>query len=131
MYEQTTADLLVRVAPRYLPEESKPDERRFVWAYSIDIENLSADTVQLISRHWRITDANGLTQDVRGEGVVGQQPVLKPGERFSYTSACPLTTESGMMFGSYQMVRVENGGAFDIAVPAFALDSPTETRLAN
>lgn len=131
MYEQTTANLLVRVAPRFLPEESKPDQGRFVWAYSIEIENRSPDTVQLISRHWRITDANGLTQEVRGPGVVGQQPVLRPGERFEYTSACPLATSSGMMCGSYQMVRIDTGAAFDIAVPAFALDSPHETRLAN
>ncbi len=131
MYEQTTSNLLVRATPRFLPEESKPDEGRFVWAYSIEIENHSSETVQLLSRHWRITDANGLTQEVKGPGVVGQQPVLKPGERFAYTSACPLTTGSGMMLGSYQMVRVGDGAAFEVAVPAFALDSPHETRLAN
>ena len=131
MYEQETAGLLVRVAPHFLAEESDPAERRFVWAYTIEIENRSPEPVQLKSRYWRITDARGTTQEVRGDGVIGQQPVIEPGQSFRYTSAAPLAEPSGLMVGAYSMVRVEDGEAFDIAVPAFALDSPHETRLAN
>jgi ApaG protein len=131
MYEQETSGLMVRVEPQFLPEESAPEEGRFVWAYTIEIENRGADSVQLISRFWRITDENGLTQEVEGPGVVGQQPVIPPGESFRYTSAAPLAAPSGMMMGAYSMRRVDNGEAFDIAVPLFALDSPHQTRLAN
>lgn len=131
MYQQETSGLVVRVEPQFLPEESAPDESRFVWAYTIEIENRSTDTVQLMSRFWRITDENGLTQEVRGAGVVGQQPVLEPGQRFRYTSACPLAAPSGVMMGAYSMVRLPEGEIFDIAVPAFALDSPHHDRLVN
>lgn len=131
MYEQETAGLLVRVEPQFLPEESAPDEGRFVWAYTIEIENRSEDRVQLISRFWRITDENGLTQEVEGPGVIGQQPVIEPGASFRYTSAAPLAAPSGMMMGAYSMRRLADGQAFDIAVPLFALDSPHQTRLAN
>jgi len=131
MYEQETSGLLVRVEPRYLPEESAPDEGRYVWAYTIEIENRGEAAVQLISRFWRITDENGLTQEVEGPGVIGQQPVIGPGESFRYTSAAPLAAPSGMMMGAYSMRRIENGEAFDIAVPLFALDSPHDRRKAN
>jgi ApaG protein len=131
MYEAETEGLLVRVEPRFLPEESDPDENRFVWAYSIEIVNCSAEKVQLISRFWRIMDENGLTQEVRGPGVVGQQPVLEPGESFRYTSAAPLGAPSGVMVGSYSMLKLSSQEEFDIAVPAFPLDSPHQTRLAN
>lgn len=131
MYEQETSGLMVRVEPQFLPEESAPDEGRFVWAYTIEIENRSGESVQLISRFWRITDENGLTQEVEGPGVVGQQPVIEPGESFRYTSAAPLAAPSGMMMGAYSMRRIGDGGAFDIAVPLFALDSPHHSRLAN
>jgi ApaG protein len=131
MYEQETAGVVVRVAPQFLPEESEPDENRYVWAYTIEIENRSDDTLQLISRFWRITDANGLTQEVRGLGVIGQQPVILPGQCFRYTSAAPLAAPSGVMMGAYSMQRVDNGEAFDIAVPLFALDSPHQVRRAN
>jgi ApaG protein len=131
MYEQETSGLVVRVEPQFLPNESAPDEGRFVWAYTIEIENRSPEAVQLISRFWRITDENGVTQEVRGPGVIGQQPVLEPGESFRYTSACPLAAPSGVMVGAYSMVRVNDGQAFDIAVPAFALDSPHQDRLVN
>ncbi|MEJ0059849.1 MAG: Co2+/Mg2+ efflux protein ApaG [Terricaulis sp.] len=131
MYEQETAGVMVRVEPQFLAEESEPDENRFVWAYTIEIENRSPEAVQLVSRTWRITDANGVTQEVQGQGVVGQQPVIEPGESFSYTSAAPLAAPSGVMMGAYSMLRVAGGEAFDITVPAFALDSPHETRLAN
>ncbi len=130
MYEQETEGLVVRVEPRFLPEESAPDSGRFVWAYAIEIENRSTDPVQLISRYWRITDENGLTQEVRGPGVIGQQPVIGPGQSFRYTSACPLAAPSGVMLGAYSMQR-EDGEMFDITVPAFALDSPHQQRLVN
>lgn len=130
MYEQETAGVMVRVEPRFLPEESEPDDGRFVWAYAIEIENRSPEAVQLLSRFWRITDENGATQEVRGEGVIGQQPVIAPGGSFSYTSAAPLAAPSGMMMGAYSMQR-QNGEAFDINVPLFALDSPHVSKRAN
>jgi ApaG protein len=131
MYEQETAGLVVRVAPQFLPDESAPEENRYVWSYTIEIENRSPAPVQLVSRFWRITDENGHTQEVRGAGVIGQQPVIEPGESFRYTSAAPLAAPSGVMLGAYSMQRVENGEAFDIAVPAFALDSPHQARMLN
>jgi ApaG protein len=131
MFEQETAGVMVRVEPQYLPAESAPDEGRYFWAYTIEILNLSADTVQLMSRAWQITDENGLTQNVRGPGVVGEQPVLKPGESFTYASGAPLAAPSGVMVGTYSMTRINTGEIFDIAVPAFPLDSPYVTRRAN
>lgn len=131
MFELETSGVLVRVEPRYMAAESAPDEGRYFWAYTIEILNLSPDTVQLMSRAWSITDENGLTQNVRGPGVVGEQPVLKPGEGFTYTSGAPLAAPSGVMVGTYSMVRVDDGHMFDIAVPAFPLDSPFVTRRAN
>jgi ApaG protein len=130
MYEQETSGVMVRVEPQFLPDESSPDEGRYVWAYTIEIENRSPESVQLVSRFWKITDENGLTQEVRGAGVIGQQPTIPPGESFRYTSAAPLAAPSGVMSGAYSMQR-ENGEAFDIAVPLFALDSPHVSRLAN
>lgn len=131
MYEQETAGMVVRVEPNFLPEESKPDESRFVWAYTIEIENRTGGPVQLLSRFWRITDENGVTQEVRGEGVIGQQPVIAPGSSFRYTSAAPLGAPSGVMMGAYSMQRTSNGEAFDIAVPLFALDSPHNAKRLN
>lgn len=131
MYEQETSGLLVRVEPQFLPDESEPDENRYIWAYTIEIENRSGPIVQLMSRFWRITDENGFTQEVEGPGVIGQQPVIGPGESFRYTSAAPLVAPSGVMMGAYSMRRLDDGGSFDIAVPLFALDSPHKTRLAN
>jgi len=131
MYEQETAGMIVRVEPAFLPEESAPADGRFVWSYTIEIENRTGDPVQLISRFWRITDENGLTQEVRGAGVIGQQPVIEPGGSFRYTSAAPLAAPSGVMGGAYSMQRVANGEAFDINVPLFALDSPHNAKLAN
>lgn len=131
MYEAETEGVLVRVEPQFLPQESDPDENRYVWAYTIEIVNCSTETVQLISRTWRIMDENGLTQEVRGPGVVGEQPVLEPGESFRYTSAAPLAAPSGVMVGAYSMLRMAKGEEFDVAVPAFPLDSPHQSRLAN
>jgi ApaG protein len=120
----------VRVEPQFLPGETRPEEGRYVWAYTNEIENCRVDPVQLISRFWRITDENGLTQEVRGDGVIGQQPVIAPGQSFRYTSAAPLAAPSGVMVGAYSMQRGD-GEAFDIQVPLFALDSPHNSKLAN
>ena len=123
MYDRTTRSILVTAKPIYLEAESEPDEGRYFWAYTIAIENRGQETVQLLTRHWQITDAQGNTQEVRGDGVIGEQPVLEPGERFEYTSGAPLPTPSGFMVGSYNM-RNANGERFDIAIPPFSLDSP-------
>src|SRR5205823_2358051 len=108
MYRAVTRSIQVTVQPEFLPDHSEPDESRFVWAYTIEIANLGRTTVQLRSRHWRITDADGNMEEVRGPGVVGEQPILGPGQRFQYTSGCPLSTPSGIMAGSYRMAA-ENG----------------------
>ncbi|WP_421792922.1 Co2+/Mg2+ efflux protein ApaG [Hyphobacterium sp.] len=123
MYECETDGVLVRVKPDFLDDQSEPSQARYVWAYTVEIENTGETTVQLISRHWSITDSKGKVDVVRGPGVVGEQPVLKPGECFTYTSGAPLETPSGFMCGSYEMSR-ENGGRFDARIPAFSLDSP-------
>jgi ApaG protein len=130
MYEALTRGIRVRVVPQYLEEESAPDEGRYVWAYTIDIANEGSETVQLRSRHWRITDANGRLEEVRGPGVVGQTPILEPGASFRYTSGCPLTTPSGIMVGSYKMTT-KLGELIDVAIPAFSLDSPHAARSLN
>ena len=122
-YEETTQAIKVIVQPFYLDDQSDPDEGHFVWAYHVRIENNGNRTVQLLTRHWRITDSQGNTQEVLGDGVVGEQPVLDPGESFEYTSGTPLATPSGIMAGTYQMVS-EGGDRFDVVIPAFSLDSP-------
>jgi len=126
MYEAVTRGIRVRVTPHYREDQSSPREERFFWEYTIDIINESSDTVRLRSRHWRITNAAGATEEVRGPGVVGMTPVLAPGTSFRYTSGCPLATPSGIMVGSYQMTT-EAGELFDVAIPAFSLDSPHAT----
>jgi ApaG protein len=123
MYTQTTKHIKVTVQPVYLNDQSAPEDNLYVWAYTIQLENNSDRSVQLISRHWQITDAMGQVQEVKGPGVVGEQPMLKPGEAFQYTSGTSLPTPSGIMVGSYQMSAAE-GDNFDIAIPAFSLDSP-------
>lgn len=122
-YAATTRQIRVTVRPTYLDDKSAPEDGHFVWAYEVTIENMGSETVQLISRHWRITDARGETHEVRGSGVIGEQPTLEPGDRFNYTSGTPLATPSGIMQGSYQMEN-ERGEKFDIEIPAFSLDSP-------
>jgi ApaG protein len=126
-FEETTHDIRIRVVPIYLEEHSEPDERHFVWAYNVHIETLGEKTVQLLNRYWRITDGFGRIEEVTGPGVVGEQPVLKPGERYEYTSGCPLPTPSGFMTGSYEMQSVE-GDRFMVSIPPFALDIPGERR---
>ena len=130
MYAQVTRDIQVTVRPIYLEEQSEPDENRYFWAYQVRIENRGGETVQLLNRYWHITDATGKVVEVRGPGVVGEQPVLQPGEAFEYTSGTPLPTPSGIMVGSYEMTT-EAGERFDIAIPAFSLDSPYQTRRVN
>ena len=130
MYETVTRGIRVRATPQYLEDESSPEDDRFFWAYTIDISNEGSETVQLRSRHWRITDAEGRTEEVRGPGVVGQTPTIQPGTSFRYTSGCPLPTPSGIMVGSYQMTT-EGGQLFNVAIPAFSLDSPHAKRSLN
>ncbi len=130
MYNAVTRDISVTVNPYFIDEQSDPDEGHYVWAYQVEIENQGGETVQLISRYWNITDGTGNVQEVKGAGVVGEQPVIRPGERFEYTSGTPLPTPSGIMVGRYQM-ETEHGDTFDIDVPAFSLDSPYGSRSLN
>lgn len=130
MYRASTRNIEVTVKPRFLSERSSPENGYFFWAYTIEIVNHGDETVQLKTRHWRITDAHGRLQEVRGAGVVGEQPVLKPGQSFEYTSGVPLPTPSGFMAGTYGMVT-DDGVGFDIDIPAFSLDSSTATRTLN
>jgi len=123
MYSTTTKSITVSVEPVYLEDQSEPDDNHYVWAYHIRIENDGRETVQLLNRYWRITDAHGKVQEVRGAGVVGEQPVLEPGGAFEYTSGTPLSTPSGFMGGSYEMVSA-SGEHFDVTVPLFSLDLP-------
>ena len=122
-YAATTRAIKVTVKPFYLEDQSSPSDDHYVWAYHVRIENHGSETVQLRRRHWRITDALGRMQEVRGAGVVGEQPVLQPGEAYEYTSGTPLPTPSGIMVGSYEM-ETKAGESFDVAIPAFSLDSP-------
>jgi ApaG protein len=130
MYEAVTRGIRVRVTSQFLEDQSSPEEEQFFWAYTIEIINESSETVRLRSRYWRITDAKGTRREVRGPGVVGETPVLAPGGSFRYTSGCPLATPSGIMVGSYQMTT-EAGELFNVAVPAFSLDSPHAKRSLN
>jgi ApaG protein len=128
-YAEETRGINVRVAAFYLEDQSEPDESRYVWAYRVVIENHSTQTVQLLRRTWRITDARGRTFLAQGDGVVGEQPVLEPGQAFEYTSGTPLETPSGFMTGHYHMVTTAEtpqaiSEAFDVKIPAFSLDSP-------
>ena len=128
MYQAVTRGISVTVTPRYMPEESSPEESRYFFAYTVEIINTSLQRVQLKARYWRILDAHGHVQEVRGAGVVGEQPVLGPGESYSYTSGCPLTTPSGTMQGSYVM-ETADGNTFDAEIPAFSLDIPQAKRV--
>jgi ApaG protein len=130
-YAATTRDITVTVQPYFLEEQSVPDAGHFVWAYHVRIQNGGEQTVQLLTRHWMITDAQGHVHEVRGDGVVGKQPVLRPGETFEYASGTPLATPSGIMMGSYQMQAADTGEQFDITIPAFSLDSPHNRVVVN
>lgn len=130
MYAETTYGIEVTVEPEFLADRSDPEAGRWFWAYTVNIRNESGRTVQLTSRHWRITDANARLEEVQGPGVVGEQPVLAPGETFTYTSGCPLPTSSGIMAGSYRFVD-DRGEAFTVTIPTFSLDSPQGRRVLN
>ncbi len=127
MYSETTRAIKVSVRPFYLEQHSSPDDNHYVWAYHVRIENGGGETVQLRNRHWQITDSLGRRQEVRGPGVVGEQPVLAPGESFEYTSSCPLATPSGFMVGDYEM-ETRSGENFLVRIPAFSLDIPPHFR---
>lgn len=130
MFTKTTRGVKVTAFPHYLPEHSAPEDDHFVWAYTIQLENYGNEEVKLVSRHWQITDAQGVKQEVRGPGVIGQNPVLKPGESFRYTSGTALGAPSGVMLGEYEMVT-DKGEIFQIDIPAFSLDSPYQMSRAN
>lgn len=129
-YEATTRGVLVRVAPQYLPQQSDPAASRYAWAYTVEVENRGRETVQLISRHWIITDALNRVEHIKGAGVVGEQPILGPGDAFRYTSGCPLATPSGAMRGTYRMVT-DAGDEFDAEIPEFSLHLPDAERRMN
>lgn len=126
-YQRMTRGITVSVEPIYLSDQSAPEDDYYVWAYKVEIENNGEETVQIRSRVWRITDSFGRTQTTRGMGVVGEQPVLKPGEKFEYTSGTPLQAPSGMMGGNYQMQTTE-GDLFEVEIPLFSLDSPHDIK---
>ena len=130
MYRATTRNIEVTVTPRFLSDRSAPEKGQFFWAYTIEISNNGGETVQLKTRYWHITDAFGRVQEVRGAGVVGEEPVIPPGESFEYTSGVPLQTPSGIMAGRYGMVTGD-GENFDIDIPAFSLDSVHAPRTIN
>ena len=123
-YAKTTRHIHVSVRSFYLEDQSKPEESHYVWAYRVRIENRGREPVQLLRRTWHITDGRGRTQHVHGAGVRGEQPILEPGETFEYTSGTPLDTPSGFMVGAYHMIVPVSGESFDVAIPAFSLDSP-------
>lgn len=126
-YEETTRNILIAVEPDFLEEQSDPEECRYLWSYRVTIENRGDLPVQLLSRFWRITDSRGRVREVRGEGVIGEQPVIAPGGAFEYTSGAPLETASGFMTGTYRM-RASTGESFEVGIPMFALESPYEHR---
>jgi ApaG protein len=126
-YSRTTRDVHVSVRSFFLADQSQPDENHFVWAYRVKIDNQGPEPIQLLRRTWQITDARGRTQHVHGAGVMGEQPLLEPGESFEYTSGTPLDTPSGFMVGAYHMLIPSSGENFDVAIPAFSLDSPHQS----
>lgn len=123
MAESKKHEIAIEVATQYLPDQSEPEVERYFFAYTVTVTNSGSVAAQLISRHWVITDAEGKVEEVRGLGVIGQQPLLKPGESFEYTSGCPLATPVGTMKGSYQMVA-EDGTRFEAEIPEFLLSMP-------
>jgi ApaG protein len=122
-YVAETRGVIVRVAVSFLPEQSEPERGRWFWAYHIRLENAGPQAVQLLTRHWIITDGRGARHSVEGEGVIGEQPLIGPGESFDYVSGCPLSTSTGSMLGSYHMMG-EDGSGFDVEIPKFALIAP-------
>jgi ApaG protein len=129
-YTAETDGILVRVRPSYLAGQSDPEGGRWVWAYQVEIVNLSGVAVQLMARRWVITDGLGQVEEVRGPGVMGEQPVIAPGDSYAYASGCPLGTSTGSMVGAYYMTDAE-GRSFEAAIPAFSLDTPDARRVLN
>ena len=123
MYSKKTKKINITVNPYFLDDQSEPEEQHFVWAYQVTIDNQGNEKVQLKNRYWKIIDSNGSEQEVKGEGVVGEQPILNPGEKFEYTSGTPLSTPSGFMEGYYEM-ETKAGKKFEAIIPQFSLDSP-------
>jgi ApaG protein len=130
MYRAVTRDIEVSVEPFYLADRSDPEDGHYVWAYRITIANNSDGFVKLLSRYWHIIDGAGKVEEVRGPGVVGEQPELEPGDSFHYTSGCPLSTPSGIMVGRYTLCD-RLGATFEVDIPAFSLDIPDNTRMVN
>ncbi len=130
MYRKTTRGIEIEVEPFYMADRSDPDSARYFWGYRVTIDNQSEEFVQLLSRYWHITDGRGKVEEVRGAGVVGDQPELRPGDTYQYTSGCPLATPSGFMVGRYTM-RNAGGELFDVGIPAFSLDLPGTMRTVN
>lgn len=122
-YSSTTGEISVTVQPYFLQSHSLPEKSQFMWSYHIQIENRGDSPYQLLNRFWHITDGNGQTKEVSGEGVIGEQPILNPGELFEYTSGTPLHTPSGFMHGHYEM-ESSDGAIIRVEIPAFSLDSP-------
>lgn len=130
MFQAETKGIVVTVTAEYQPEDSQPQNEHWYFAYTVEITNRSEETVQLLSRHWKITDGLGRLREVEGLGVVGEQPILNPGDQFIYTSGCPMPTPTGIMHGSYRMMG-ERGVFFDVEIPAFSLDAPDVRRVLN
>ena len=126
-FEETTRNIKIAVEPDFLEDQSDPEENRYLWSYRVTIENKSELTVQLLSRFWRITDGRGRVREVRGDGVIGEQPVIAPVRAFEYTSGAPLETPSGFMTGTYHM-RASSGESFEVGIPMFNLESPYAAR---
>jgi ApaG protein len=130
MYSKTTHGIKVTAIPEYLRKDSSPEEGKFLWLYTITIENFNTRTVQLLRRKWLITDQQGTSFVIEGDGVIGEQPIIKPGEGYKYLSGTPLSTPSGIMMGSYFLVD-DDGKSFEVDIPAFSLDSPHHNKLMN
>ena len=128
VFEKTTQGITVSVEPVFLDNQSNPSQSHFVWAYHVIIRNDSARAVRLRSRYWHITDARGQIEEVEGDGVVGEQPLIETGDTYEYTSGTPLTTSCGLMRGAYVM-EIENGETFEVDIPLFSLDSPYQNHV--
>jgi ApaG protein len=130
MYSKTTHKIKVTALPQFVPEQSFPDDNLYVWIYTIIIENQSEDIVQLLSRYWHIVDSFGDVSEVRGKGVIGEQPLIKPGTFYEYTSSCQLKNNSGIMGGKYFFQNLNNQ-QFEVEIPAFSLDVPYDIYTLN
>jgi ApaG protein len=130
MYQTVTQGVKVCVNPEYLSSDSEPEKNHYLWAYTIEITNLTPSLVQLMTRRWTIIDGHGRREEIAGDGVVGKQPLIEPGAIFSYTSGCPLTTDSGFMQGHY-MMQAPGGEQFTVDIPLFSLDIPDSSRTVN